>query len=138
MTSVTSASETQKQKQKWDEERALVARQLNLAKGRQSQTIQKLKAQGFEVLPVRTDQNPLGKEDDSPIHTIPVIRDVVEEAPSTWHLVRNLGLAIGSALITNMVVDYCYPRLRDYLLPVSTETVEPHREDMWGNQSFLK
>ena len=136
MTSVTSASETQKAKQKWDEERALVARQLNLAKGRQSQTIQKLKSQGFEVLPVRTDQDQPANGDASPVHTIPVT-DVPQE-PSTWHLVRNLGLAIGSALITNMVVDYCYPRLRDYLMPVEHEAVEPARNDVWGNQSFLK
>lgn len=115
-----------------------MARQLNLAKGRQSQQIQKLKAQGFEVLPVQTDQVQPENEGVSPIHTIPVTKHDTVEEPSTWHLVRNLGFAIGSAIITNMVVDYFYPRIRDYLMPVDDEIDEPYRNDMWGNQSILK
>ncbi len=115
-----------------------MARQLNLAKGRQSQTIQKLKAQGFEVLPVRTDQDQQEKEAVLQVHTIPVTNHDTVEEPSTWHLVRNLGFAIGSALITNMVVDYFYPRLRDYLMPVDDEVDESPRIDVWGNQSILK
>lgn len=115
-----------------------MARQLNLAKGRQTQTIQKLKAQGFEVLPVRTEQDKQANEEGSQVHTIPVTKDDTAEEASTWHLVRNLGLAIGSALITNMVVDYFYPRLRNYLMPVDDENNEPHRIDVWGNQSILK
>lgn len=137
MTSVTSANERQKIYQ-LENERALVARQLNLAKGRQALTIKKLKNQGFEVSPVVPPQDQEQVEIASP----PPIEESINEeleVPSLYASFRNIGLAALSALITNLVVDYAYPRLRAYVVPhPPNESSEDVREDMWGNQSIFK
>ena len=139
MTSVTSVNERQKIYQ-LEKERALVARQLNLAKGRQALTIKKLKNQGFEVLPV-----PLPQEQEQVEIVLPpsieenIDEELEVEVPSLYTAVRNIGLAIVSALITNLVFDYAYPRLRAYVVPHPPPTLsEDVREDMWGNQSIFK
>lgn len=135
MTSATSESETQKIYQ-LEKERALVARQLNLAKGRQALTIKKLKQQGFEVSPVQPVQETNQTIIDSPIQEEV---DSNEEPLSGWILLRNIGLAALSAIITNLVVDYSYPRLRDLIIPPSPDPViEEDRDDVWQGQSIFK
>lgn len=135
MTSVTSESESQKIYQ-LEKERALVARQLNLAKGRQALTIKKLKQQGFEVSPVQPVQEINQTIIDSPIQEEV---DSNEEPLSGWILLRNIGLAALSAIITNLVVDYSYPRLRNLIIPPTPDPViEEDRDDVWQGQSIFK
>lgn len=135
MTSATSESETQKIYQ-LEREKALAARQINLAKGRQALTIKKLKQQGFEVLPVQPAQEICPTTIDLPIVEE---ADSNEEPLSGWILLRNIGLAALSAIITNLVVDYSYPRLRDLIIPPPADPViEEDRDDVWQGQSIFK
>ena len=142
MTSATSGSEAQKNL-KWDEERALVARQLNIAKGRQALTIKKLKAQGFDVSPVQREEPVVPTTIDSVIKVPePDIEDArpmaAEEEITLWNVVRNAGLAILSTLITKLVIDYTYPRLRELVIPTPVSSDDEVRDDVWHNQSIFK
>lgn len=118
MTSATSESEGKKIYE-MEKERALVARQLNIAKGRQALTIKKLKQQGFEVLPVQTEP----PSQIPPVSDSPINQDSNENTPPE-SLASQLGnalcgaaMAMLSAWITRLVIDYSYPRLRDLILP---------------------
>jgi hypothetical protein len=131
MTNVTSENDAKKIYQ-LEQEKALVARQLNLAKGRQALTIKKLKNQGFEVLPVQATLEDPPIPDDVP-------SSLPDSEPNGWgSLMRGIGLAALSALITQLVYDYTYPRLRRLIVPDPPPRVEEMRQDMWGNQSIFK
>ena len=134
MTSVTSEND-QKKIYQLEQERALVARQLNLAKGRQALTIKKLKNQGFEVLPVQSivEETSILPEDNAT-----TVDYATENEPRWRSLLRALGMAALSALITQLVIDVSYPRLRRLIVPDPTDDVEEVRLDMWGNQSIFK
>ena len=139
MTSATSENETKKIYE-MEKERALVARQLNIAKGRQALTIKKLKQQGFEVLPVPVVEEVQEKSPtvaDLPSLTRDVSEDEKEEL-TVWVMVRDIGLAALSALITKLVIDYSYPRLRALVIPAPPPLDEEVRDDVWHNQSIFK
>lgn len=126
-----------------EKERALVARQLNIAKGRQALTIKKLKQQGFEVLPVPVpEQTATVVDSDSPTRANSDEVASPKETTDFQSLLWNTGLAILSAYITQLVFDYGYPRLRRYIMDDdSSVVIEPQQETvghLWHNQSILK
>ena len=125
-----------------EKERALVARQLNIAKGRQALTIKKLKQQGFEVLPVGAVEEQVKSPTvpDLPTPTVDAISEEEDEKEelSVWVVVRDIGLAALSALVTKLVIDYTYPRLRALVMPAPIVADEVVRDDVWNNQSIFK
>lgn len=144
MTNATSENEMKKIYE-MEQERALVARQLNIAKGRQALTIKKLKQQGFEVLPVQTEQEQRPTQTDSASPTNP---DSNEDPPAQSLSAKIgdalFGLAMGvlSAWVTRVVIDYSYPRLRRLVIPAERESHErpsdPPQEGVWNGQSIFK